>query len=78
MHLRDVLHLAHAGAPLAFDPDYGPREPVRDAWGDLLLDRTPLHAATLELAHPGGGARLRLEAPLPEDLAHLLAWARGG
>lgn len=71
------VHLAHAGAPLCFDPDYGPREPLREG-GATLLDRTPLHAAALELAHPDTGARLRLEAPLPDDLRRLLDWARGG
>ena len=71
------VHLAHAGAPLCFDPDYGPRQPLRDAGGATLLDRTPLHAAILELAHPSTGARLRLEAPLPGDLRRLLDWARG-
>jgi tRNA pseudouridine32 synthase / 23S rRNA pseudouridine746 synthase len=72
------VHLAHAGAPLCLDPDYGPREPLRDEGGAVLLDRTPLHAASLELAHPSTGARLRLEAPLPADLDRLLAWARAG
>jgi hypothetical protein len=39
----------------------------------VLLDRTPLHAASLELLHPVGGAPLRVEAPLPPDLAAVLA-----
>ena len=72
------VHLAHAGAPLCLDPDYGPRQPLREEGGATLLDRTPLHAAALELAHPATGARLRLEAPLPDDLRRLLYWARGG
>jgi tRNA pseudouridine32 synthase/23S rRNA pseudouridine746 synthase len=70
------VHLAWAGAPLCFDPDYGPAEPIRDAEGRILLDRTPLHASLLALAHPTGGARLEIAAPLPEDLEALLAWAR--
>lgn len=70
------VHLAQAGAPLCFDPDYGPRQPIRDEGGAVLLDRTPLHAAGLALDHPLTGARLDLEAPLPDDLAQLLAWAR--
>ncbi len=72
------VHLAHAGAPLCLDPDYGTGEPLREEGGATLLDRTPLHAAALELAHPATGARLRLEAPLPDDLRRLLEWARGG
>jgi tRNA pseudouridine32 synthase/23S rRNA pseudouridine746 synthase len=70
------VHLAHAGAPLAFDPDYGPREPLRDREGRVVLERTPLHAAELALAHPITGEPLRLSAPLPDDLVRLLAWAR--
>jgi tRNA pseudouridine32 synthase/23S rRNA pseudouridine746 synthase len=64
------VHLAAAGTPLAFDPDYG------DAVAIAGLARTPLHAASLELAHPVTGAPLRVAAPLPEDLAAALEWAR--
>jgi len=46
------VHLAHAGAPLALDPDYGPPGPLCAADGSLLLERTPLHAARLALRHP--------------------------
>jgi tRNA pseudouridine32 synthase/23S rRNA pseudouridine746 synthase len=67
------VHLAHAGHPLAVDPAYGGAETLRDGSGAVLLDRTPLHAASLELLHPVGGAPLRIEAPLPPDLAALLA-----
>jgi tRNA pseudouridine32 synthase/23S rRNA pseudouridine746 synthase len=70
------VHLAHAGAPLCLDPDYGPKDPLRDESGRILLDRTPLHAASLALRHPATGAPLRLEAPLPGDMARLVAWAR--
>jgi tRNA pseudouridine32 synthase/23S rRNA pseudouridine746 synthase len=72
------VHLASAGAPLAFDPDYGPAEPIRDAAGRTVLERTPLHAWRLSLDHPITGARLDLEAPLPADLEAVLAWARSG
>ncbi len=70
------VHLAHAGAPLAIDPDYGTPGPIRADGGAILLERTPLHAARLALRHPATGAELVIEAPLPEDLARLLAWAR--
>jgi len=70
------VHLAHAGAPLCFDPDYGPREPLRDATGRALLDRTPLHAASLALRHPKTGEPLRIAAPMSEDMAAVVAWAR--
>jgi tRNA pseudouridine32 synthase/23S rRNA pseudouridine746 synthase len=70
------VHLRAAGHPLAFDPDYGEAVPLRDAAGALVLGRTPLHAARLELTHPGGRS-LSLEAPLPADLAAALALLRG-
>jgi len=71
------VHLMVAGHPLCFDPDYGETEPLRDAAGRVLLSRTPLHAARLELEHPAGG-RLSVTAPLPPDLAAALASLRAG
>jgi tRNA pseudouridine32 synthase/23S rRNA pseudouridine746 synthase len=62
------VHLRCAGHPLLIDPDYGEAAPLRDDAGRPVLDRTPLHAARLALAHPDGGG-LVLEAPLPPDLA---------
>jgi len=70
------VHLRAAGHPLAFDPDYGADAPLRDAAGAVVLARTPLHAARLELTHPDGGA-LTLAAALPADLAATLAALRG-
>ncbi len=72
------VHLAHAGHPLAFDPDYGAEEPLRGPDGRELLGRTPLHASRLELCHPGSGLPLALEAPLPADLADALEALRAG
>ncbi len=63
------VHLAAAGWPLAVDPDYGDAGPLRGPGGEVLLDRTPLHAARLELRHPSSGQALVLEASLPADLA---------
>jgi tRNA pseudouridine32 synthase/23S rRNA pseudouridine746 synthase len=70
------VHLRAAGHPLAFDPDYGEAVPLVDAAGAVVLARTPLHAARLELTHPDGGP-LSLAAPLPPDLAATLAALRG-
>jgi 23S rRNA pseudouridine1911/1915/1917 synthase len=59
------VHLAHLGAPLLGDPRYGgPRRA-----GATDVPRVMLHAARLELDHPATGARLVLEAPVPEDFA---------
>jgi len=71
------VHLAFAGTPLAVDPDYGEPGPLRDGRGTVLLDRTPLHAASLALRHPATGEPLRLEAGMPEDMVRVIAAARG-
>jgi tRNA pseudouridine32 synthase/23S rRNA pseudouridine746 synthase len=72
------VHLAHAGLPLAVDPDYGDPGPLEAPGGPPLLSRTPLHASRLSVKHPASGAPLVLEAPLPADLAAVLAHLRGG
>jgi tRNA pseudouridine32 synthase/23S rRNA pseudouridine746 synthase len=70
------VHLVAAGTPLAFDPDYGDDAPLVDGRGEVLLGRTPLHAASLVLDHPATGAMLRVACALPDDLARAIAWAR--
>jgi 23S rRNA pseudouridine1911/1915/1917 synthase len=40
------------------------------------MERHALHASTLELTHPTSGERVHFEAPLPDDMEHLLAWLR--
>lgn len=70
------VHLAAAGLPLVVDPDYGAEDPLRGPAGEILLDRTPLHAARIELRHPGRGA-LVVEAPLPADMAAAISALRG-
>jgi tRNA pseudouridine32 synthase/23S rRNA pseudouridine746 synthase len=44
----------------------------------VLLARTPLHAARLELRHPASGEPLVLEAPLPPDMAAAIEALRAG
>ena len=70
------VHLAHAGHPLLVDPDYGVHGPWTAPGGGTRLDRTPLHAASLELLHPASGLPLRVEAPLPEDIVRAVAALR--
>ncbi|WP_437562892.1 RluA family pseudouridine synthase [Sorangium sp. So ce542] len=72
------VHLASSGLPLVGDKLYGPDEGMfaRGADGELTdedrraleLDRHALHAALLELTHPATGERVRIEAPLSDDL----------
>jgi 23S rRNA pseudouridine1911/1915/1917 synthase len=57
------VHLAHLGAPLLGDPRYGGPRRV----GEVSIPRVLLHARRLEVTHPLTGARLVLEAPVPED-----------
>jgi 23S rRNA pseudouridine1911/1915/1917 synthase len=62
------VHLASVGLPIVGDAVYGR---VRGA--GQALGRPALHAALLGFSHPRTGARLKFEAPLPPDLAELLA-----
>ncbi len=63
------VHLSAAGLPIAGDPFYG-RERRR---ATTSLQRPALHAAVLGFSHPATSERMRFEAPLPADLAALLA-----
>jgi 23S rRNA pseudouridine1911/1915/1917 synthase len=78
------VHLAHVGHPVVGDPVYGTGwergmgGPGR-TWAMELARRTPrlfLHAAELAFEHPVSGTPMRFEAPLPDDLAEVAAWAR--
>jgi 23S rRNA pseudouridine1911/1915/1917 synthase len=69
------VHAADHGWPLLGDPLYG-RTPRALAAIATALGRQALHAELLALDHPVSGARLRLEAPLPADLAAALAALR--
>jgi tRNA pseudouridine32 synthase/23S rRNA pseudouridine746 synthase len=72
------VHLAHAGHPLLVDPDYGDDPPWRGPDGAILLERTPLHAASLEFLHPSSGKPVRIEAPLPPDMQRAIDALRSG
>ncbi|MCA8947678.1 MAG: RluA family pseudouridine synthase [Planctomycetes bacterium] len=61
-------HLAHVGAPVAGDDEYGDREKNRHAGEKLGLRRQFLHASRLEFTHPLSGAELDLVAPLWTEL----------
>jgi tRNA pseudouridine32 synthase/23S rRNA pseudouridine746 synthase len=74
------VHLAAIGHPLVIDPRYGDREPLRigELWSgapdpdSVVIDRTPLHAASLRIPHPAQRGWLQLEAPLADDIARAL------
>lgn len=69
-------HLAALGHPVLGDAEHGDpaaNRRARDEWG---LKRLFLHAASLDLRHPGTGAPLRVEAGLPAELRAVLEAAR--
>jgi 23S rRNA pseudouridine955/2504/2580 synthase len=61
------VHLAHAGHPVLGDDKYGDFE-LNRGLARQGVKRLFLHARRIGFAHPVGGAPLRLEAPLPEDM----------
>ena len=73
------VHLAHIGYPIIGDPVYGGRRRLPAGCSPALaaalgaFPRQALHAARLALTHPTTGRALAWEAPVPEDMARLLA-----
>lgn len=76
------VHMAYIHLPLVGDPLYGGRlklPPGADEATRRALQgfrRQALHARRLELTHPATGEPMAWEAPLPADLAELLAVLR--
>ena len=73
------VHLRSLGSPLLVDPLYGgaARVVARDLGlpgEEVLCSRLTLHASSIELPLPGAAGPPRIEAPLPGDLAALLAF----
>jgi 23S rRNA pseudouridine1911/1915/1917 synthase len=58
------VQLAEAGFPVLGDPVYG--------LASAALPRQGLHATRLAFPRPADGARIAIEAPLPDDLARAL------
>lgn len=77
------VHLNHIGCPVLCDRQYGGRSRItrgeirRDpADATVLLDRQALHARRLRFLHPVTGLPLEVEAPLPDDIAGMMAELR--
>jgi 23S rRNA pseudouridine1911/1915/1917 synthase len=77
------VHLNHIGCPILCDRQYGGRSRItrgeirRDPADEtVLLERQALHARRLRFRHPMSGAVLEIEAPLPGDMAAVLAELR--
>ncbi|HEV8583112.1 MAG TPA: pseudouridine synthase [Thermoanaerobaculia bacterium] len=62
-------HFKHASHPLIGDVHYGKGEHNRLFRERFGLHRLALHALELAFAHPETGEKLRIFAPVPEDLA---------
>ncbi|PWJ16983.1 23S rRNA pseudouridine1911/1915/1917 synthase [Jannaschia seohaensis] len=75
------VHLAHAGHGLIGDPVYGGRRAMPrgqpGAEAAAAFPRQALHAAELGFVHPVSGVEMSFEAPLPDDMAALLAALQG-
>jgi 23S rRNA pseudouridine1911/1915/1917 synthase len=79
------VHMAHAGHGLVGDPVYGGRRKLSEkAIGAQGIEATrgfprqALHAAVLGFEHPVSGENMRFEAPIPQDMADLIAVLRRG
>ncbi len=77
------VHLDHIGCPVLCDRQYGGRARITRgeirrnlADTEVLLARQALHAQRLRLVHPETGKPLEVEAPLPGDMAAVLAELR--
>ena len=65
------VHCQLVGHPLAGDPKYG-NENFNETLREVGLKRLFLHAAQLAFTSPGTGERVKVEAPLPDELEGLL------
>jgi 23S rRNA pseudouridine1911/1915/1917 synthase len=71
------VHLAARGWPLVGDPTYGTprwRQVAEPRLAVVLREfpRQALHAWRLTTRHPVTGEALAIEAPVPDDIAHLI------
>jgi 23S rRNA pseudouridine1911/1915/1917 synthase len=76
------VHLAHIGHPVVGDPVYGARRGAAAGASPQLaavlaaFRRQALHAHRLHFEHPMDGRPLEFEAPIPQDMAALIAALR--
>jgi len=77
------VHMAHIGHPLVGDAEYGQgfrtkANKLPDPLRDLVsaFPRQALHAGLLGFGHPLTGREMQFEAPLPADMAELVAGFR--
>jgi 23S rRNA pseudouridine1911/1915/1917 synthase len=63
------VHFAEAGHPVLGDPRYEPELAAHRRWPH---ERLALHARLLGFEHPITGQAIRLESPLPSEIARFL------
>ncbi len=61
------VHLAHEGIPVVGDPVYSKK------WEKHGVPYLLLASTVLEFEHPGGGGRMRFEAPMPAHMTEFIA-----
>ncbi|MCF7521642.1 23S rRNA pseudouridine(1911/1915/1917) synthase RluD [Neisseria sp. ZJ106] len=74
------VHMREANHPLAADPVYGnPRHPCSEVAKEAVKSlgaRQALHAYRLSFVHPKTQETVSFEAPMPQDMYHLLSVLR--
>jgi len=77
------VHLAHLKHPIVADDMYGGKlvypwqlADAEQAIEEPVIARCALHAWTIEFTHPTTEQRVTFEAPLPDDMQHLLDMLR--
>jgi len=77
------VHLSYIKHPIVADEMYGGRlvypwqlADTEPAVQEPVIDRTALHATTLEFKHPTTNKQVKFEAALPEDMQRLLDMLR--
>jgi len=68
------VHMAHIGHPVLGDHVYGGGKSTQ--FGASIITRQMLHAETLSFLHPATGNPLSFTAPLPADMAEVIAKLR--
>lgn len=69
------VHMTYIGHPVVGDPKYGTDRHGRIRGGFTIRGQA-LHSEILELTHPVTGERMTFKAPVPDDMAKLIAKLR--
>jgi 23S rRNA pseudouridine1911/1915/1917 synthase len=77
------VHLAYIKHPIVGDDMYGGKlvypwqlKDAEPAVEEPVIGRCALHAFTIEFKHPSTDKKVKFEAPMPEDMQHLLEMLR--